>query len=206
MSQYEAHLRAILELPLSESSVELKNSTNNAVMLNILGGAESESHLALVGKALEDHNTRIHLYGKGDARPGRKMGHITLMTGSMEEAASRMEPLISLADLIRAERLDPQPKPTNERVKGKGAVIEPAKSQSPLVAVTMGSKSDSPVLAPGIKLLEQLGIPFDVTITSAHRTPEKMRTFAQRAADRGIKVIIAAAGIFPFMFQKKKSH
>ncbi|KAL8760254.1 MAG: hypothetical protein Q9199_000153 [Rusavskia elegans] len=58
----------------------------------------------------------------------------------------------------------------------------------------MGSKSDSSVLAPGIKLLEQLETPMTVTITSAHRTPVKMMQFATEAADKGIKVIVAAAG------------
>ena len=58
----------------------------------------------------------------------------------------------------------------------------------------MGSKSDSSVLAPGIALLKELGVPVYVTITSAHRTPDRMYSFAREAADKGIKVIIAAAG------------
>ena len=50
------------------------------------------------------------------------------------------------------------------------------------------------MLAPGIALLTELGIPKVVTITSAHRTPDRMTQFAKGAADKGIKVIIAAAG------------
>lgn len=126
------------------------------------------------------------------------MGHVTLVTDSMNEASSRIEPLIGLADLIRAERLNPQSKPTRDNVRGTDVKTQqngPTNVKSPIVAVTMGSKSDSSVLAPGIKLLEQLEIPFTVTITSAHRTPEKMMKFAQEAAARGIKVIIAAAGM-----------
>lgn len=65
---------------------------------------------------------------------------------------------------------------------------------SPLVAITMGSDSDRTVLMPGASLLRDFGIPFEVDITSAHRTPDRMTDFAKTAASRGIKVIIAAAG------------
>jgi phosphoribosylaminoimidazole carboxylase len=58
----------------------------------------------------------------------------------------------------------------------------------------MGSDSDLPVLKPGLELLTNLGIPFHVTITSAHRTPLRMTEFASSAAANGFKVIIAAAG------------
>ena len=64
----------------------------------------------------------------------------------------------------------------------------------PVVAVVMGSDSDLPVLLPGIQLLEELSVPYYTTITSAHRTPHRMIKFAEEAASKGIKVIIAAAG------------
>ena len=67
-------------------------------------------------------------------------------------------------------------------------------AETPLIAVTMGSDSDRSVLADGIHLLQQLQIPHFVTITSAHRTPKRMTTFAEEAASKGFKVIIAAAG------------
>ncbi|KAL8906860.1 MAG: hypothetical protein Q9207_001787 [Kuettlingeria erythrocarpa] len=198
LSQYGAHLRAILDLPMSERCVQFRTKDTKAIMLNVLGGSEPTSHLTMAEKALSTvPDAKIHLYGKGDARPGRKMGHITLITDSMSEAESRMESLVSLADLVRAERLNPKSKRTQEQGHGTDVKSEedgPTNVGSPLVAVTMGSKSDSSVLAPGVALLKQLKIPYEVTITSAHRTPEKMMRFAQEAAPRGIKVIIAAAG------------
>lgn len=197
LSQYDTHLRAILGLPIPEESVRLTNGTTNAIMLNILGGPDPSSHRTMAEEALAVPGASIHLYGKGDARPGRKMGHVTLVTDSMDEAVSRMKTLISLADHIRAERLKPRSKLTHNEARksdGQKRQDDPMRSQSPLVAVTMGSKSDSSVLAPGIKLLEQLEIPSTATITSAHRTPEKMMRFAQEAAGKGVKVIIAAAG------------
>lgn len=64
----------------------------------------------------------------------------------------------------------------------------------PLVAVVMGSKSDSEALQPTLEILTKLGIEHEVNIISAHRTPEKAREYALGARERGIEVIIAAAG------------
>jgi 5-(carboxyamino)imidazole ribonucleotide mutase len=64
----------------------------------------------------------------------------------------------------------------------------------PLVAVIMGSASDSEMLQPALEILKGFGIEYEVQIISAHRTPEKARQYAQSALSRGIEVIIAAAG------------
>jgi len=64
----------------------------------------------------------------------------------------------------------------------------------PLVAVVMGSKSDTEALKPTLETLTQLGIEHEVNVISAHRTPEKAREYALAARGRGIEVIIAAAG------------
>ena len=65
----------------------------------------------------------------------------------------------------------------------------------PLVSVVMGSKSDSEVMQATLDVLKNLGIDHEVNIISAHRTPEKARQYAQSARERGIEVIIAAAGM-----------
>ena len=64
----------------------------------------------------------------------------------------------------------------------------------PLVAVVMGSKSDTERVQPTLDILTQLGIDYEVSVISAHRTPEKARQYALSARERGIEVIIAAAG------------
>ena len=64
----------------------------------------------------------------------------------------------------------------------------------PLVAVVMGSKSDSEAVQPCLDTLSKLGIEYEVNVISAHRTPEKARQFGQGARGRGIEVIVAAAG------------
>jgi len=64
----------------------------------------------------------------------------------------------------------------------------------PLVAVVMGSKSDTETMQPALEILKALGIDYEVSVISAHRTPEKARQYGQDARGRGIEVIIAAAG------------
>jgi len=65
----------------------------------------------------------------------------------------------------------------------------------PLVGVVMGSKSDAEVIQSAVEVLTSLGIDHEVNIISAHRNPEKARKYAQSARERGIEVIIAAAGM-----------
>lgn len=65
---------------------------------------------------------------------------------------------------------------------------------SPWVAVIMGSKSDLKHLQPAVDLLRELQIPHEVRVVSAHRTPDWMFEFAEKAETRGLEVIIAAAG------------
>jgi 5-(carboxyamino)imidazole ribonucleotide mutase len=64
----------------------------------------------------------------------------------------------------------------------------------PLVGIIMGSKSDFETLAPAAEILKELGVPHEVKIVSAHRTPDWMFQYAESAESRGIEVIIAAAG------------
>jgi len=64
----------------------------------------------------------------------------------------------------------------------------------PLVGVVMGSASDEPVVQETINTLEQLKIDYEVRVLSAHRTPERVREYAEGARGRGIQVLIAAAG------------
>jgi len=64
----------------------------------------------------------------------------------------------------------------------------------PLVGVVMGSKSDEALMRPALDILDSLKIDFEVSIISAHRTPEKAREYGQSARGRGIEVIIAGAG------------
>lgn len=65
----------------------------------------------------------------------------------------------------------------------------------PVVSIIMGSTSDLPIMEKAAKLLDEMEVPFEINALSAHRTPSEVETFAKGAKDRGIKVIIAAAGM-----------
>ncbi|WP_020506475.1 5-(carboxyamino)imidazole ribonucleotide mutase [Lamprocystis purpurea] len=64
----------------------------------------------------------------------------------------------------------------------------------PLVGIIMGSDSDLPVMQEAADILRDLGVPFEMTIVSAHRTPQRLYDYARNAVDRGLAVIIAGAG------------
>lgn len=66
---------------------------------------------------------------------------------------------------------------------------------NPIVSIIMGSASDMPVLEKAAKLLDEFEIPFEINALSAHRTPQEVTDFANNASKRGLKVIIAAAGM-----------
>jgi 5-(carboxyamino)imidazole ribonucleotide mutase len=66
--------------------------------------------------------------------------------------------------------------------------------KTPLVSVIMGSDSDLPVMAAAAEALEEFGVPYELKVMSAHRTPAEVAEYAKGAASRGLKVIIAGAG------------
>ncbi len=66
---------------------------------------------------------------------------------------------------------------------------------NPQVGIVLGSDSDLPLMKDAVKLFDKMGISYELTISSAHRAPEKTATYARTAEDRGLKVIIAAAGL-----------
>lgn len=209
VSQYDAHLRAILKLAFptwpsrsalvgSSPGTDMLTPSTVAIMLNLLGGPEPHSHLALARRALEIPGATCHLYGKGDARPGRKMGHITIVADSMARCHERITPLLDLDKEMnrRSDKsIDRGLTTSSHEMKSKQTSVGSISPQAPpAVSITMGSDSDLPILKPGMELLRELEIDFEVTITSAHRTPSRMFHYARDAFGRGVKVIIAAAG------------
>jgi 5-(carboxyamino)imidazole ribonucleotide mutase len=66
--------------------------------------------------------------------------------------------------------------------------------KKPLVGIIMGSESDLKIMKDAAESMEELGIPYELTIVSAHRTPQRMAEYAATARKRGLKVIIAGAG------------
>jgi phosphoribosylaminoimidazole carboxylase len=194
MSQFKAHLYSILDI--FPRSVKLQPRVSAAIMLNILGGARENSHDVLINLADTLYNDNmdiyLHLYGKS-YKPGRKIGHITATSytpsADLEQLAA---PLIKGVDRIRQGRLDAAPAQLCPSEAPPSTSSRDTKK--PLVVVTMGSDSDLPVLKAAFEVLERFHVPYDFTITSAHRTPHRMVELGKSAAARGIRVLIAGAG------------
>jgi len=161
--QFENHLRAVLDLPLGGTALKV----GAAVMLNILGEGDTEETKKMMQKALAIPGAGIHWYGKGEAKKGRKMAHITFTGHSLFDIKARTAVYGGLLDSL---------------------------SLAPSVGIIMGSDSDLPSMKDAAEVLEIFGVPYELTIVSAHRTPTRMYTYAQEAAQRGLQVIIAGAG------------
>ena len=70
----------------------------------------------------------------------------------------------------------------------------PKKNQTPLVGIVMGSDSDLPMMKETGRLLDEFGIPYEIQIASAHRTPDRATAYARNALGRGLRVIVSGAG------------
>ncbi|TDZ12871.1 phosphoribosylaminoimidazole carboxylase [Colletotrichum spinosum] len=196
MSQYKAQLYSILDM--LPRSIKLQPRVSSAIMLNILGGAREDSHEELVDltTSLYDGNMDIflHLYGKS-SKPARKIGHITVTSHNPNANLEKLAgPLISEVNYMREARIDASSQQIRIQESPKGKKTSSRNSHKPLVVVTMGSDSDLNVLQGAFEILEHFEVPYDLDITSAHRTPHRMVELGKTAAQRGIKVLIAAAG------------
>ena len=171
--QYQSHLRAVLGWPLGDVSL----TCGGAVMKNILGDGEGDAAMRrmhdLMGAALKVPGANVHWYDKPEARAGRKMGHLTVVASHARLAMARLDAVVAIAGG------DPD-----------GHVVKPP----PSVGIIMGSDSDLPTMAAAAETLESFGIGVEVTVVSAHRTPERMFEYAKSAAGRGLRCIIAGAG------------
>ncbi|MDC3250228.1 5-(carboxyamino)imidazole ribonucleotide mutase [bacterium] len=67
-------------------------------------------------------------------------------------------------------------------------------TKNPLISIIMGSDSDFPIMKQAADIIKEFGIEFEITIVSAHRTPDRLIEFSRKAHERGVKVIIAGAG------------
>lgn len=114
------------------------------------------------------------------------MGHITVVASSDAILRERLRLLL--------ERL---PGKTSKEEVNLYSPPPPTKGHShshPLVGVIMGSDSDLPVMLPAARILDTFQVPYELTIVSAHRTPDRLVEYTRSAASRGMKVIIAGAG------------
>ena len=78
--------------------------------------------------------------------------------------------------------------------------------KKPLVGILMGSESDLPVMEKAAEVLKEMGIPYEMEISSAHRLPEKTANYAKRSRGRGIEILIAGAGMAAHLAGALASH
>lgn len=217
-SQYENHVRAILGLPLGSTALKVPS----AAMINILGLADSDKDAEAVAKtlvpavvSLNVAGTTCHLYGKAGCRQGRKMGHITIVGQSDAQVRARLRVVDEALDKATELAEKGGKLPSELTLAGVVALNASASTGSsssqallvaspksaadfshpqPLVGIIMGSDSDLPVMMAAAEILKKFDVPFELTIVSAHRTPDRMRTYARSAPARGLRAIIAGAG------------
>ena len=177
VDQFEQHLRAVLGLPLGDCELRV----GGAMMVNILGQGNTPEMVAKtmapLRRALNVPDAGIHWYGKDGCVKGRKMGHITVTGFTPASALENMRPVLVAVD----GGID-------------SASIEVPHKSSPSVGIIMGSDSDLPTMKDAAVVLDDFGIPYEISVVSAHRTPEYMYEYATTAEARGINVIIAGAG------------
>ncbi len=171
-SQFEQHLRAVLGWPLGATRARARA----AAMVNVVGAADGSDPRRHLARALGFPGAHVHLYGK-DPQPGRKLGHVTALGatgGQAREVANRAAAL--LGSPIRRRPLG-----------GRGM-------SAPVVGVIMGSASDLDTMRPAAEVLTEFGVPVELRVVSAHRTPDDMADYARSASGRGLRVVIAGAG------------
>lgn len=215
-SQYENHLRAILGLPLGSTDLKVRS----AMMINILGLADLDKDKEAIAKtfapavvSLNVPGATAHLYGKSGCRKGRKMGHITIVGPSDAVVRDRLRPIqdaldvatqaaetgksipseLTLGGLSRAAAEAHRARTASDSTSSTKSAAD-FKHPQPLVGIIMGSDSDLPVMLPAADILKKFNVPFELSIVSAHRTPDRMREYARAAPSRGLRCIIAGAG------------
>ncbi len=185
--QFEMHLRAILGLPTPQPQLLAKF----AMMVNVLAAStDMEETKAPLKRALSVPTAGIHWYGKEGSRKGRKMAHVTVTASSKEVLRDRVTEIVGV-DADQETKASVNSLLGLEPASGGGGTKSGPK---PRVSIIMGSDSDLPCMQEAAKMLEKFKVPYELTIVSAHRTPTRMYSFAQAAADRGIECIIAGAG------------
>ncbi|RKP06987.1 phosphoribosylaminoimidazole carboxylase [Thamnocephalis sphaerospora] len=175
-SQFENHLRAVAGLPLGGTALKVPA----AVMINLLGGPGLEE---AARASLSVAGATLHLYGKPEARVGRKMGHVTVVGESVAAIMQKAQPILAAIDAT-----------TTDAAAAEANVAGAPSAERPLVGVIMGSDSDLPVMRAAADVLRRFSVPFELTIVSAHRTPARLTEYARTAAQRGLRCIIAGAG------------
>ena len=184
ISQFEQLLRILVGLPLKQ--VQLKSPS---MLFNILGPQYYIGPYTIGWNNMP--NCNVHIYGKTLTKPGRKLGHCTILGNDFTQ-------MYYLKDIVDIRVI-----PTLSQMEQHDSLV-PYHSNTklsktnhnniPKVGVIMGSETDFPIMKDACEILKQFHVPYETHVVSAHRTPEKMFLYAQTAKEKGINIIIAGAG------------
>nr|WP_144931261.1 5-(carboxyamino)imidazole ribonucleotide synthase [Kocuria indica] len=188
--QFEQHLRAVLDWPLGATDVV----AGAAVMKNYLGGDNQDLFAAYPQALSAEPRAKIHNYGKS-VRPGRKIGHVNVVGGAHEIQRLRQIATHAASILRDGEDRGVQPTDVTDAPEQQpwGAVPS-GQDEPPRVGLVMGSDSDWATMRAAAEALEELGVPYEADVVSAHRMPTEMLEYGRTAHERGLRVIIAGAG------------
>jgi phosphoribosylaminoimidazole carboxylase len=169
-SQFDILIRCLLDLPLPNLNSLYKYSA----CLNILGNKNATGSV-IYHKLNKLGDTHLHLYGKKTTKPYRKMGHLNIVSNEYDDLILKL---------------------VNARNILEGCVSSNNKEQInlPKVGIIMGSSSDLSIMEGAINVLKDFDIPHEVSVVSAHRTPEMMLEYGKTAQEKGLEIIIAGAG------------
>lgn len=189
--QYENHLRAVLGWPLGSGELVV----GAAVMINVLGAASGPAGAAaahrLLSAALATPGASAHWYGK-EAQPKRKCGHITVVGTTGADVDAKLQHIRAASAAGDAAAAGGASHAA--ALAATVAAVTAPRPVLPLVGIIMGSDSDLPCMAAAAEALEEFGIACEVTVVSAHRTPDRLLEYSRSAAARGLRCIIAGAG------------
>lgn len=207
-SQFEQHIRAVVGLPLGSTSM----IHPYGLMINALGREDANRSSVLIDRSYWVNGCHGHWYGKQGSRPGRKLGHVTLTAASIDSLYLKASAVLAMGgnylekckkltenhelsygDLWQPDQKDRDLMSQLDQVLSRNrSVLTTGNGYS--VGIVMGSDSDLKVMKLAAEILEDLAVEYELTIVSAHRTPERLYEYAKSARRRGIKVIIAGAG------------
>ena len=171
-SQFENHLRAVLGWPLGSTAL----NAPYCLMYNLLGEADGDEGVARahaqMGRALTTRGAKFHWYGKEGVRKNRKVGHINLVAASRKEGREQLG--VFDAEAVRALEA------SDAAAAGAGLFAgDDDDGTRTRVGIIMGSDSDLPTMRAAAEILEEFGVGCEVTIVSAHRTPDRMLEYAR---------------------------
>lgn len=175
LNQYTLLYQCITD-QLSEDQDRLYNPSGPTLMVNLVGSTTQQPNTEYNFKStlFNDPKFKLYNYHKPELRANRKMGHLTYCS---QTNLSPTEISNLVTQMKHAYLLFTNPTVTQ-----------------PLVSVIMGSSSDLPMVKPAIEILRDFSVPHEVKVVSAHRTPHFMLDYASQLTNRGVKVVIAAAG------------